>query len=69
MNDEYILRWISEFGMGEVSPSQISATEWGHNFDWVDASWHGYLKREDNMARFHIRYSLTQKALNKLKEN
>ena len=69
MDNEYILRWISEFGMGEVSPSQINETHWGQDFAWLDATAEGYLKRDDNVENFRIRYLLTQKALDKLKEN
>jgi hypothetical protein len=69
MDDEYILRWISEFGMGEVSPSQISETHWGQDFAWLDATAEGYLERVNSGNLFRIRYLLTQKALDKLKEN
>jgi hypothetical protein len=69
MDNEYILRWISEFGMGEVRPTDVGKTDWGEEFDWTKASDDGYLEREADFKRFRIRYSLTQKALDKLKEN
>ena len=71
MDNEYILRWISEFGMGEVRPTDIGKTDWGEEFDWTKASDDGYLVRSAETSRvsFRIRYSLTQKALDKLKEN
>ena len=71
MDDEYILRWIAEFGMGEVRPTEISETEWGDEFNWTVASDEGYLVRsaEPTRVSFRIRYSLTQKALDKLKGN
>ena len=54
--------------MGEARPTEIERTSWGHNFNWTVASDEGYLLRTEEEV-FRIRYSLTQKALDKLKGN
>lgn len=55
--------------MDEVRPSDLRDLCWAQDFNWTRASDDGYLERNTDFTRFHIRYSLTQKALDKLKGN
>jgi hypothetical protein len=67
MDNEHILRWLTEFGMERiVRPSDLGKTTWGHEFSWSKASDSGYLIRYKQAYSVH--YSLTQKAINKLNE-
>lgn len=67
MDNEFILRWLEEFGMHTVvRPSDLGHTTWGHMFSWVKASDNGYLIRYKQQYTIH--YTLAQKAINKLNE-
>lgn len=62
MPNEYILRWISDYGMDWVSIATLGQSEWGHGFHWISA-------RETNMLevnRSGNKYRLTEKALQQL---
>ena len=62
MPNEYILRWISDYGMDWVTMEILGQNGWGHGFHWASA-------RETNMLevdRYHRKYRLTEKAIQQL---
>jgi hypothetical protein len=65
MDNEFILRWLNEWGMHkEVSPTELNETEWGQEFAWTKAVDEGYLIRFKE--GYGIRYTLAPKAVDKL---
>ena len=63
MDNEFILRWLTEFGDRETNPIEMDYAGLG-DFSWGEALTEGYLTRTSYGNR--VTYKLTQKAINKL---
>jgi hypothetical protein len=63
MDNEFILRWLTEFGDREAKPTDMDNVGLG-DFSWGKALTDGYLIRTSHANR--VTYRLTQKAINKL---
>jgi hypothetical protein len=62
MPKEYILRWLSEYGMNWVTTETLGQNGWGHGFRWTSAR-NGHMLEVD---RYHRKYRLTTKAIQQL---
>lgn len=62
MPNEYILRWISDYGMNWVAISILGQNGWGHGFHWATAR-HEHMLEVD---RYNKKYRLSEKALQQL---
>lgn len=62
MLNEFIMIWLTEFGMGWVDIVTLSNTEWGHAFSWAQAR-NEQMVEVDRSAK---KYRLTEKAIQQL---
>lgn len=62
MPKEYILRWLSEYGMNWVTMEILGQNGWGHAFSWKQARQVGAIE----VDRYNKKYRLTEKALQQL---
>ncbi len=63
MDNEFILRWLTEFGFDkEVDWQLLSTKEWSHTVIWKNAVYEGYMK--EDMRKGTLK--LTQQAIQQL---